>query len=172
MEAFVPYVGLAGSVFSTVLTVYFWLVKSRRERPDLRGFLADRELFLGTQTADRRQIGVKLGLVVANYSSLPNAILGVSMSAKQRDGTWLALEDVTFDKQTPMPFNVPSLQTVLLRVTGRANLASVGTLEQGGNLLGNYITHYLTNPREFRVELQALNDRRFTATLTFPAATG
>src|ERR1700733_2452003 len=107
MEAWIPYVGLVGSVFSTVLTVYFWLVKASRERPNLQAFAADRELFLGNQTAGKRQIGVKLGVVIANYSTLPNAILGVAVAVKLKDQTWLPLEDVTFDKQTPLPCNVP-----------------------------------------------------------------
>jgi hypothetical protein len=170
MEALVPYAGLVGSVFSTVLTVYFWLAKARRERPNLQGFPVDRELFLGNQSAGKRQIGVKLGLVVANYCTLPNAILSVGMAVKQRDGTWLPLEDVAFDKQTPPPCNVPSLQTVLLRVVGRANVVGVGALEQGGNVLGNYLNHYFSSPREFRVELHALNDRTFTAALSYASS--
>jgi hypothetical protein len=170
MEALVPYAGLVGSVFSTVLTVYFWLLKANRERPNLQGFPADRELFLGNRATGKRQIGVKLGAVVANYSTLPNAILSVAVAVKQKDGIWLPLEDVTFDKQTPLPCNVPSLQTVLLRVMGRANFANVDALEQGGNILGNYLNHYFTSPREFRVELRALNDRTFTATLAYAAS--
>ena len=170
MDALVPYIGLVGSVFSTVLTVYFWLVKAQRERPNLQGFPAERELFLGNQTAGKRHIGVKLGLVIANYSTLPNAILSVGMAVKQRDGTWLPLEDVTFDKQTPPPCNVPSLQTVLLRVIGRANVAGVDALEQGGNVLGNYVNHYFTSPREFRLDLHALNDRVFNATLSYASS--
>src|SRR6516162_5814151 len=107
MEALVPYVGVAGSLFSTLLTLYFWFVKARREQPNLRPYLVDREFFLGAQTASQRQIGFKLGIVVANYSELPNALLGVAVAFKQSDGGWLAADQVSFDKQTPMPFNIP-----------------------------------------------------------------
>src|SRR6516225_9371872 len=101
MDAFMPFLSLAGSAFSTVLTVVFWVSKYRRELPDLRAHLVDRELFLGAGTADQRQLGLKLGILVANYSALPNAILGVKLALKGADGNWVNVQDVAFDKQTP-----------------------------------------------------------------------
>ena len=49
---------MAGSAFSTLATGYFWLVRNRREKPNLRAYLADREFYLGRGGADNRQIGV------------------------------------------------------------------------------------------------------------------
>ena len=67
---------LAGSAFSTVRTAYFWLVRVQRERPKLSPFVIDREFFLGAMTAQSRQIGFKVGLVVANYHFLSDVIAG------------------------------------------------------------------------------------------------
>jgi hypothetical protein len=166
MDALAQYFSLAGSIFSVVLTVYFWFVKSRKERPNLRLYLADREFFLGTGTAEQRQLGLKMGIIVANYSSLPNALLDVQLSLKKRDGTLLEVEDVKFDQQTPMPFNVPALQTVLLRVIGRVRFPASATLEQDKNIGAAYANHFLAEPRAVQVEVKALNDKSFQDTLS------
>src|SRR5262245_3219762 len=106
MESFMSMFGFLGSIFSTLATAYFWLVRMRQERPRLRPYLADHELFLGLSRDNVRQVGVKLGVVVANYSILPNAILGAKLSVRTRVG-WQEVGNVSFDKATPQPFNLP-----------------------------------------------------------------
>jgi len=159
---------VAGSSFSTIATGYFWLVRNRRERPHLRPHLADREMFLSNGGADQRGVGLKLGLIVANYSLLPNALLGVNLAAATRAGGWLAVENVAFDKQTPLPFNLPSMQTVMLRLNGYLHFPTRPELEEG-KVLGNYVNHYLTDPRQMRVTLIGLNGYTHTHTLKWPA---
>src|SRR4051812_22309103 len=99
MDAYMQYFSIAGSVFSTLITVYFWFVKARGERPNLQTYIVDREMFLGNSDAQYRQIGLKLGLIVANYSTLPNAVLGAQIAIQKRDGTWHDVEGVAFDQQ-------------------------------------------------------------------------
>ncbi|MCI0458057.1 MAG: hypothetical protein L0Z62_13920 [Gemmataceae bacterium] len=161
---------LMGAVFSTITTVYFWFVRARGERPDLRCELVERELFLGAGAADRRQVGLKVSLVAANYSSLPNAVLAVKLWVKQREGTWLEAEKVSFDKTTPRPFNIPALQTALLNVNGTLTFPAVSELEQGGSkALVAYADRFLASPREIRVELKGLNEQRFTSIVSYDA---
>ncbi|HYV34262.1 MAG TPA: hypothetical protein VE988_01075 [Gemmataceae bacterium] len=125
MDVVIRYLSLAGSVFSTLITVYFWFVKWRRELPNLKAYIVDREIFLGNMTAEQRQLGLKFGIIVANYSYLPNALLGVRLALKlQGENKWLDVEDVTYDQQTPMPFNLPGLQTALVRVNAAFALRS------------------------------------------------
>jgi hypothetical protein len=150
---------LAGSVFSTVCTAYFWFVKVRRERPLLRSHLADREFFLGNGGGDTRQIGVKVGIVVANCSLVPNALLGAQLAVRGRRGQWFDIPNLSFDKQTPLPFNIPTMQTVLLRLNGTLTLPALPQLEEGSasKILQAYLQHYLADPREIRIQLHALS---------------
>jgi hypothetical protein len=164
-------VSLAGAGFSTATTAYYWFARVRSERPRLSCELAERELFLGAMAADRRQLGVKLGLVIVNGSSLPNAVLRVRFSVAQRNGGWLEAERVAFDKTTPRPINVPAMQTSFLTVNGNLTFPYVTELEQSGNktLLG-YVDRFMTNPRRIRVELSGLNNERFENILSYEAA--
>jgi hypothetical protein len=159
---------MAGSAFSTVATAYFWLVRARREKPQLRSYLVNRELFYGLQRPPDRHIGLKLGIVVANYSLLPNALLGVDLWFKGRNVAWLAVHNTTFDKQTPLPFNVPSMNTVLLCVNGTLPLPIDNQLEDGG--LPAYLGHHLAEPREIKVQLRGLQGKLYTEVLKVPAA--
>jgi hypothetical protein len=162
---------LLGAAFSTITTVYFWFIRVRAERPNLSCELADRELFLGAGTAETRQIGMKLSLVVINGSTLPNALLGVRLWVKLREGTWVEMERVSFDRTTPRPVNIPALQTAALCIAGHATFPCAQELEQGGNkTLVAYTERFLTNPREIKVELRGLNNRRFTSIVSYEAA--
>lgn len=167
MESFIPFVSLAGSLFSTVATAYFWLVRMRQERPCLRPHLVDKEFFLGVSRDNSRQIGLKLGVIVANYSALPNAILGARLWIKLREG-WQELTGVAFDKQTPQPFNVPSLQTVLLRLNGTLAFPFQETLEDGNNTVANYLGRFGSQLREIKFEFRRLGDQADTHIFTGP----
>jgi hypothetical protein len=163
-------VSLAGAAASTGATVYFWFVRVRSERARLTCELVERELYLAGMTEQTRQVGLKLGLVVANGSSLPNALLGVKVRVKLRDGGWLEAEKVAFDKVTPRPINVTAMQTTFLVVNAYLSFASVSELEQGGKTLAAYADHYLANPREIEVELKGLNNRRFPCVVAYERA--
>lgn len=165
MDSFVAYASFVGSAFSTVATAYFWFVRARGERPNLRPYVIDREFFLGAMTPDSRHIGLKLGLVVANYSTLPNALLKATMQVRGRTGQWLAVADFAFDKATPLPFNLPPLTTVLLRLNGTLTFPFAAGLEDGNKTVANYLREHVAEPRMVRVELHSLKDRVDTVEL-------
>jgi hypothetical protein len=167
MDSFMSMFGFCGSIFSTLATGYFWMVRMRQERPCLKPYFADKEFFLGVSRDGVRQVGVKLGVIVANYSVLPNAILGARLWLRTHDG-WQELGNVAFDKQTAQPFNLPPLTTVLLRLTGTLSFPYQDALEQGNQTLGNYARHFLSQPREFKIELRRLHDRADTHVLLAP----
>ena len=168
MESYLSYVGVAGSAMSMLATLYFWLVRVRDERPSLTPYFLDKELFLGMSRGDTRQLGLKVGVVVANDSILPNSILGVRMWVRVRDG-WLEVGNVTLDKQTPMPLNLPARQTTLVRVTGTLSFPYQDALEQGSKTEANYANAFLTQPLEFKVEIRHLRDLPETHVITVPA---
>jgi len=143
-------------------------VRLRRERPRLRPHLIDREFFLGRGDGAAREIGVKLGVVVANHSLLPNALLGVRLWFRRADGSWQAADDVAFDERTPLPFNLPSSQTALLRLRATLKFDYDAELEEG-NVAQKYLNHYLPDPRQLRLELHGLGDHLARHELTLAA---
>jgi hypothetical protein len=158
---------MAGAAISTVATVWFWFVRVRGERANLSCELSERELFLGAMTEQKRQIGLKLSLVVVNGSTLPNAVLGVKVRVRLREGAWAEAERVSFDRSTARPINLPALQTAQVVVSGYLTFAYASELEQGNKALAAYSDRYLTDPREIEVELKGLNDRRFACVVSY-----
>jgi len=157
MEDYLSYAGAAGSAVSMATTLYFWLVRMRKEKACLKPYLADTEFFLGNSRDGVRQIGLKLGIIVANYSVLPNSILGVRMWVRLQEG-WQLVGILTFDKQTPQPFNIPSLQTVLLRLNGTLTFLYQDALEEGSKTTSNYLSGFVVQPLEIKLELRQLNE--------------
>lgn len=168
MESFLSLAGFAGSAFSTVATAYFWFVRMRRERPCLKPHLVDKEVFLGASREQVRQIGLKIGVIVANYSVLPNAILSARLWLQSKE-RWQEVDHLAFDKQTPQPFNIPPLQTVLLRLTGFLAFPYQDQFEEGGKTIANYLNHFASQPLKLKLELRRLHDRADTHVLDWPA---
>jgi hypothetical protein len=158
MEDYMPYIGLAGSVLSAMATFYFWLVRMRQERPCLKPYLVDRDFFLGLGRDNVRQIGMKAGIIVANHSVLPNALLRIQLWIRLRDG-WREVEHLAFDQQTPQPFNIPPMQTVLLRVTGSLSFPYQEAIEGDSKAVVNYLNRFVVQPVEMKIELQHLQTR-------------
>jgi hypothetical protein len=169
MESVFSHLSIVGSAVSMAATLYFWLVRMRREKPCLRPYLVDREFYLGLSRDEVRRIGLKVGIIVANYSVLPNAVLGARLWIRRADGGWLEAENLAFDKQTPQPFNVPPLHTVMLRLTGALSFPFQDALEDGNKTAGNYMSRFTAQPVEMKVELRHLNDRTDTHPLALPA---
>jgi len=169
--SWMPLISLAGSIFSTTCTGYFWFVKVRKEQPHLVSFLHDHELFLGNGRGDTRSIGLNVQIIVANNSSLPNAILGVKLSVKLKTGDWQPVTGVGCDKSAPLPLNISPLQTTLLRLTGRLSFASIEECENQRCIESAYSQHHLAQPVEFLAELHTLDDRIKTSHLISEAKT-
>jgi len=170
MESMMSLVSLGGSTASFFATFYFWLVKANRERPNLQPHVLDREFFLGNSNPDSRQIGFKVGLVIANNSTLPNAVLGAKASLRGTKGQWVEVGYLSIDKQTSLPLNVPPMTTVLLRLLGHLTFPYAADLEDGNKAVGNYLRKHIAEPRKLRVELHSLNDRRDAFELLLPDA--
>lgn len=160
MSHLVPWVSLGGSIFSTVCTGYFWLVKTNRERPRLQPFLIDHEYFLAECRGEVRTIGLNLHLAVANYSILPNALLGLDVQIKSRDGSWKDLAKVTLDKQTPLPMNLPPLQTALVRIAARIPFEYRAELESQKNIERAYLDCFLATPITMKLSVRGLNQKQ------------
>ena len=120
--------------------------------------LAERRFHQGVYRDERRDVTVEVSAVVANHSSLPNALLGARVWLKGRDGAFLELLGTSLDERTPLPLNVPPLQTVLLRLRGRLSFPASAELEKGG--IAAYTEHHLSSPREIKLELLSLNERK------------
>jgi hypothetical protein len=141
----------------------------RRERPNLSAYFGGHEFFLGNGGAETRQIGLKVGVIVANASVLPDALLGVRVWLHAADGSWLTPERTVIDAQTPLPSNLAALHTTMVRTTSYFRFPTRPELEDGRPLPA-YVGHYLPNPGRVRVELLGLNDRRHPGLLPLPAA--
>lgn len=158
MPSDISMMSLAGSAFSTACTAYFWFVKARRERPDLSAHLLQHEFFLSLGKTDTRLIGCTLGVIYANNSILPDAVLGLRLWVKTTSGGWKLMEDVICDSSTALPLNLPPQQTCLLRLTGQLHYARDAELENESNIAAAYLREHVAVPREFKLETLGLND--------------
>jgi len=170
MESELPMMSLAGSVFSTACTAYFWFVKARRERPDLSAHLLQHEFFLSLGKSDTRLIGCSLGIIYANNSILPDAVLGLRLWVRTTAGDWKLMQDLICDSSTALPLNVPPQQTCLLRLTGQLHFDRDADLEDESNIAGAYLRQHVAAPREFKLETLGLNDHVATETMRIDPA--
>jgi hypothetical protein len=109
-----------------------------------------------------------LKAVVANYSALPNAVIGVRAWVKTREGTW-APAVTSVDEKTQPPFNLPPLHTVPLTLT--ATVAVPERPESAPRVSRREAAlESVAQPVELKVELTALNEYRFTETLSVARA--
>jgi hypothetical protein len=167
MPAEASLLSLAGSVFSTACTAWFWFVRVRRERPNLTAHLLEHEFFLAHGTGERRSIGCKLAVVLANNSILPDAILGARVSVRTAAGTWLPLEGLVCDASAPLPINLPPQQTGIIRLAGRVSFALSADAEGTRTALQTYLQQNLASPIQIQVETLGLHDSTSTFTLVY-----
>src|SRR5205814_1592842 len=147
---------------------YLWVMRFQGERPNLTVHLAGP---VGADTlaaaADappgtaRALFGVKA--VVANYSTLPNAVLGVKAWVKAADGEWLAAT-LSLDEKTQPPFNMPPMQTTPLAFT--ATVVVPERPESAPKLSRREAAREaVSRPLQIGVELTALREKRFSVEL-------
>jgi hypothetical protein len=163
-EQLINFASLMGSGFATILTAYFWLVRSQRERPDLRFFLAaplDANLSRARSGADGRvDCGVFVKCVVANYSMLPDTLIKVRAKLLGRDGQWITCH-VSTEEHTSLPINVPGMHSTLMQL--------ILQFEAPGELSGSTTASrretaldQLASPPRIQVELWGLSDKAHT----------
>lgn len=153
-------VSLSGSVFATVLTVFFWMVRARKEKADLRSYLVGR-LDAGQSPLSREgfvRSTFWLKVIVANYSSLPNAVIGVRAWLKTSDG-W-RVGKIEEETEKILPLNLPAMQTEAFDLS--VSIDTVGELS-GSTTAGRREAALgaLTDPPQIRIELVALGRARF-----------
>lgn len=159
-------VSLVGSAASAAATAYFWAVRVRRERPSLKIYCADRstEINLGVYRGETRGLEFRTGVIVANYSSLPNAVIAAEIGLKRRDGSW---EEVPSARTNGLPLNVPSMTTVRLEIAWSVTLPSLAPAEElrGSDVVRAYLDHYYAESRRFGVSIWALDNNEFRSVL-------
>jgi hypothetical protein len=170
MEHLAGMIAFALSVGSAVVSGYLFLVKSQQERPQLRVFKAEPKIggYAVSSSTDPVKLVFEVKAIVANYSSLPNALLGLRAWVKTREGTWREAEAVA-DPKTPLPLNLAPLQTVRLNLTATVAFPAVPSGEACRNTNETFVLyrdHYIAQPVEVKVELGALGDKPFTEVLT------
>jgi hypothetical protein len=170
MDALASHVSFAVSIVTALATFYFWLVKARQEKPQLRIYQAEAQLPGHAQSScsDPIKLSFEAKSVVANYSSLPNAVLAVNTWVKMRDGSWQEAE-TRLDPKTPLPLNVPPLQTVRLDLS---LTIAVPALPEGQGCKNTHETFALYRdrciwqPLEVKVALKTLGENLFADVLT------
>jgi hypothetical protein len=155
METIFSVVSLFGSIVSGVMTAYFWLVRVRNERPNIRLVLSRCHFETSTRRENDRFLNVRIELIAANYSVLPNAILRAILRWKTREGTW----EVRPLSTPPMPINLPPSQTALLTFTGMVKMAHADVVEKSDKnieIVSSHLAHTFNDPLQFQVELRTL----------------
>lgn len=112
---------------------YFSGLPDERERPNLKAYLIEKNFYNGIQR-ELRFLRMELTLIVANHSTLPNAVIGAKVWIGLKDGTLKEADHLQFDPTTPQPFNIGSLQTVKLKLNGALGFVSTEELEIGACL--------------------------------------
>ena len=69
---------------SAVFTFYFWITKARMERPYLKAYAVEPHVsgHAFSSHGDPIKLIFEPKLIVANYSSMPNALLGVRLAGE------------------------------------------------------------------------------------------
>ena len=174
MDLLMGSVSFGFSTLTALATFYFWIVKARQERPWLRVCKAEPQItgYARGSCDDPIRLTFEVKTIVANYSSMPNALLGVRAWVRMREGGWQEAE-TSIDAKTPLPLNLPSLQTARLNLTATVAVPAVpeGTACRNTHeTFALYRDRFLAQPVEVRVELSALNDQAFRDVLSQPRA--
>jgi hypothetical protein len=157
-------VSLIGSGATAAATIYMWLSRFRRERPNLQLYPAAAQtgVEVGVLRGDTRYLHMKVAAVVANCSALPNAVIDVALDLRTRDGRW---EEVKSPRVTVgLPLNVSSLTTGLVTLEWTQPLPAHEPAEANNGpaaIIAGYLDHYYAQPAVARITVLALGDREF-----------
>jgi hypothetical protein len=171
MEAFSSYFSFAVSVCSALFTFYFWIVKARQERPSLKCYAVDPQLsgYAFSSSGDPIKLIFEPKLILANYSSLPNAVLGATVWMRHRDDGWLPTRAV-IDAATPLPLNLAPMQTTRLGLRLTIEVPPVAEGDRCRNTHETFALYrnlMLPERLELRVELTSLGGCVFTSSLRY-----
>jgi hypothetical protein len=170
MEALTSHLSIGVSIVTAMATFYFWIVKAKQEQARLRIFPAEPHVGGHAQSScsDPIKLLFEVKSIVANCSSLPNALLEVQAWVKMRDGGWQEAE-ARLDAKTPLPLNVPPLQTIRLDV---GVTLSVPALPEGQACKNTHETfalyrdRQLAQPLQVKLAVRTLGEKMFASVLT------
>ena len=159
------------SMCSALFTFYFWITKARMERPCLKTYSV--EPHVGGHAFSSHGDPIKLifepKLIVANYSSLPNALLSVRAWLKTSAGEWLHAQ-TSLDSRTALPVNITPMQTVRLNLTAQIELPAIPEGEECRNTNATfrlYRDHFLPETMEIMLELTGLGEKHFVEVVQY-----
>ena len=170
LEGLSGHVSIGVSLISALITFYFWIVKSKQERPHLKIYKADPQLggYAHSSCDDPVKLIFEVRSVVANYSTRPNALLGTRAWVKMRDGKWQEGE-TRLDPKTPIPLNVAPLQTVRLDLTVTVAVPAIPEGQACRNTnetFALYRERCVAQPVEVKVGVNTLGEKLFADVLT------
>ncbi len=149
---------LSGSAIATAITAYFWLVRSRREAPDLRFYMVaplDGNQS-GGREGNRLDCHVLARSVVANYSMLPDTLIAIRVWLLLATGEWVEAR-LAGGERSPFPVNLAAMHSALVNLemtfTGSGDLTGSSSVSRRDASLA-----HLSTPARIRVEMQGLSN--------------
>ncbi len=169
MDMLSSYFSLGVSLCTAAVTFFFWIVKARREQPQLRIYPTDSPIggYAQSSCTDPIKLTFDVKTIVANYSTLPNAVLGAQATIKMTDGTWREAE-TRIDPKTPLPLNIASLQTVKLDLSLAVTVPAVPEGQACKNTHETYALYrdrFVAQPLQVKVGLKTLGGKLFADVL-------
>ncbi len=169
METLSSYFSLGVSLCTAVATFFFWIVKAKQEWPNLKIYSAEPQIggYAQSSCTDPIKLTFEVRTIVANYSTLPNAVLGVHAKVKMSDGSWRDAE-ARIDDKTPLPLNIGSLQTVKLNVSLSITVAALWEGQACKNThetFALYRDRFVAQPLQTIVGLRTLGEKMFAEVL-------
>jgi hypothetical protein len=169
MEMLSSYFSLGMSICTAAATFFFWIVRAKQERPRLRIYPADPHFggYAQSSCSDPIKLTFDVKTIVANFSTLPNSVLGVHARVKMIDGSWRDAE-TRADAKTALPLNIGSLQTVKLELSLAVVVPAVPEGQACKNTHETYALYrdrFVAQPLQVKVELKTLGERLFANVL-------
>lgn len=170
------FASLGGSMLALSSTLYFWLVRSNGEKPNLEVFAlkppeghvllpqqSPRGFYKFAPNDDDVCAMYWLDLAVVNNSTLPNAVIGLQVHMRRASGEWQEAM-VTTSEDAPLPLNMTPLTTQGMKLS--IALPIEGPLGSTDADRSRQAIDALAAPTQICVRLQGLKNRAFEFCLT------
>jgi hypothetical protein len=119
---------------------------------------------LGVYRGETRGLQFRTSVVVANYSTMPNAAIAVELAIKRRDESW---EEIPAPRVAGLPFNIPPMTTAKLDLDWSVTLPALAAAEtlRPAEIGRAYLDHYYSESLKFGVSIWTLGEQEFRAVL-------
>jgi hypothetical protein len=174
LQRFMPMAGVIGSLMSGALTLYFWMIRATRERPDVRLFHAPirSKTSLGINNGETRWMDFELALVAGNFSSTPNAIIDVELKIRTKRGVWQPVNHLALHDAERLPANIPPMTTAFIPVSWAIKFppsTKAEANEEPADIVRGYLDEYLSSPYRVSVTATTLGGKVFRSELAVEA---